>query len=107
MNYDYPGNIRELSNIVKHAIIFSEKGAITKADLPSGMPAQALLEASKTGGLENTELPGFGFETLAGMEKRLISETLKKTLNNHTVAAKKLGISRSTLWRKMKEYGIE
>ena len=107
MNYDYPGNVRELSNIVKHAVIFSEKGAITKADLPSGMPAQALIEASKTSGLEKGEILGSDFETIAGMEKRLIVETLKKTLNNHTIAAKKLGISRSTLWRKMKEYGIE
>ncbi len=107
MNYDYPGNVRELSNIVKHAVIFSEKGVITKADLPSGMPAQALLEASKIENPEKGEILGGGFETIAGMEKRLITETLKKTSNNHTIAARKLGISRSTLWRKMKEYGIE
>ena len=107
MNYDYPGNVRELSNIIKHAVIFSEKGAIAKADLPSGMPTQALLTASNGAGVEKGDLTGSEFETIAGMEKRLIAETLKKTGNNHTVAAKKLGISRSTLWRKMKEYGIE
>lgn len=107
VNYDYPGNVRELSNIVKHAIIFSEKGTITKADLPSGMPTQALLTASRAGEAEKGEILGGDFETIAGMEKRLIAETLKKTGDNHTVAAKKLGISRSTLWRKMKEYGLE
>ncbi|OGF46741.1 MAG: hypothetical protein A2231_00760 [Candidatus Firestonebacteria bacterium RIFOXYA2_FULL_40_8] len=107
MHYDYPGNVRELENIVKHAIIFSEKGIITKADLPSGMPEPALLEAPKGDVSEAKRILGESYETIAGMEKRLISETLQKAGNNHTIAAKKLGVSRSTLWRKMKEYGIE
>ncbi|OGF48750.1 MAG: hypothetical protein A2044_02880 [Candidatus Firestonebacteria bacterium GWA2_43_8] len=107
MHYDYPGNVRELENIVKHAIIFSEEGSITKADLPSGMPEPALIEGPKGEFAEERQILGKEFETIASMEKRLISETLEKTKNNHTITAKKLGISRSTLWRKMKEYGIE
>ncbi|OGF44382.1 MAG: hypothetical protein A2452_09665 [Candidatus Firestonebacteria bacterium RIFOXYC2_FULL_39_67] len=107
LNYDYPGNVRELENIVKHAIIFSENGIITKSDLPSGMPEPTLLEAPKGELFKERNILGEDFETIASMEKRLISETLQKTNNNHTITAKKLGVSRSTLWRKMKEYGIE
>ena len=107
MNYDYPGNVRELENIVKHGIIFSEKGIITLSDLPSGIPGPALLEASKADAATSKEILSDNFETIASMEKRLIVETLKKTANNHTLTAKKLGISRSTLWRKMHEYKIE
>jgi DNA-binding NtrC family response regulator len=47
------------------------------------------------------------FISLAEMEKRLISETLIKCDGNQTLAAQKLGVSRSTLWRKMKEYQIK
>jgi len=106
-HYDYPGNVRELENIIKHAVIFSEEGIITKGDLPSGMPEQVLLEGPKVETIKEKKLLGDEFETIASMEKRLITETLQKTNKNHTIAAKKLGISRSTLWRKMNEYGIE
>jgi transcriptional regulator with PAS, ATPase and Fis domain len=106
MNYDYPGNVRELENIIKHAIIFSENGIITKANLPSGIPSPALLkpaEKEDDGILPNN----VEFMTIADMERRLIKETLKKCNNNQKLAAEKLGISRSTLWRKMKEYNLE
>lgn len=105
MNYDYPGNVRELENIIKHAIIFSEKGIIIKADLPSGIPGPALLKSSEK---ENVgiSLPNNDFITIADMEKELIRETLRKCNNNHTVVSKKLDISRSTLLRKMKEYNL-
>lgn len=99
-NYDYPGNIRELENIIKHAIIFSEKGIIVKQDLPSGIPSPALLMAPDEVNLSDN------FISLAEMEKKLIRETLKRCKNRYTLASKKLGISRSTLWRKMKEYNL-
>jgi DNA-binding NtrC family response regulator len=50
---------------------------------------------------------GDGFLTLAEMERQLIQATLLRLKGNQSVAARKLGISRSTLWRKMKEYGLE
>ncbi|MFH1074061.1 MAG: sigma 54-interacting transcriptional regulator [Candidatus Firestonebacteria bacterium] len=107
MRYDYPGNVRELENIVKHSIIFSENGIIAKADLPSGMPEPALLEGPKGESADERQILRDSYETIAAVEKRLIEETLRKTGNNHTITAKKLGISRSTLWRKMKGYGID
>jgi transcriptional regulator with PAS, ATPase and Fis domain len=53
------------------------------------------------GGLEDGELP-----TMVQMEKRLIQAALQRHPNNHAEVARKLGISRSTLWRKLKEYGL-
>ncbi|MGH7442643.1 MAG: helix-turn-helix domain-containing protein, partial [bacterium] len=50
---------------------------------------------------------GDGFLSLADMEKQLIAATLQRLKGNQSVASRKLGVSRSTLWRKMKEYGLE
>jgi DNA-binding NtrC family response regulator len=111
--YLYPGNIRELDNIVQHAVLMAEGPEIRAQDLPpyllarprlGGAAAQArVIEA----GLRPAIDLGDGFMSLAEMEKSLIEATLQKLSRNQSGAAKKLGISRSTLWRKMKEYGIE
>jgi len=106
LNYDYPGNVRELENIIKHAIIFADKNIITKPDLPDGIPAQVLLPAGDKEAASDEDILKAGFMKISEVEKRLIKETLKKVKGNHTNAAKHLGISRSTLWRKMKEYDI-
>jgi DNA-binding NtrC family response regulator len=115
-SYLFPGNIRELDNIVQHAVLMAEGTEIGPHDLPhhllarprlAGGGAQGLLESrsvSMDGGPFDL---GDSFMTLAEMEKSLIAATLAKLGRNQSSAAKKLGISRSTLWRKMKEYGIE
>jgi DNA-binding NtrC family response regulator len=112
-SYLYPGNIRELDNIVHHAVLMAEGPKVTAQDLPPyllgrpriGAPSGSL-RVIDAGGGPALEL-GDGFMSLADMEKNLIEATLAKLGRNQSVAAKKLGISRSTLWRKMKEYGIE
>ena len=114
-NYRYPGNVRELENIIEHAVIMAEDDSIRASDLPDYLltlkgPILALpkglgeVEAELTFEPEGEAEPEF--IALAEMEKRLISETLIKCDGNQTLAAQKLGISRSTLWRKMKEYEI-
>ncbi len=111
--YFYPGNIRELDNIVHHAVLMAEGEKIGITDLPpylfnqprlAGHPSSRILEARGDGarGLDLAD----GFMTLAQMEKTLIEATLRKLERNQSAASKKLAISRSTLWRKMKEYGI-
>ncbi|MBI4830696.1 MAG: sigma 54-interacting transcriptional regulator [Candidatus Lindowbacteria bacterium] len=113
-NYTYPGNVRELENIIEHAVIMAEDDVIRASSLPDYLqsikkPMLALPEGIEEAvGLAAREA-GAGapeFMTLADMEKRLITETLIKCDSNQTLAAEKLGISRSTLWRKMKEYDI-
>jgi DNA-binding NtrC family response regulator len=99
-HYEYPGNIRELESVITHAVILAEGPEITVNDLPDqirfGAGARLSLPA-----YEPDSLP-----TLEDMEKDLIERTLTHLSGNQTEVAKSLGISRSTLWRKMKDFGI-
>jgi transcriptional regulator with PAS, ATPase and Fis domain len=96
LNYNYPGNVRELENIVQHAIVVAEGSMFSKNELPSFVPAMQYLP-------EPIELI---FKTMEEMEEELIRETLIKCHNNQSLAAKKLHIGRTTLIRKMKKYSI-
>ena len=99
-NYSYPGNVRELESIIAHAIIMADDEIIRARDLPDQVRA---------GGSAPFALPHYASDdvpTLKEMEEQLIRRALEKLDGNQTEAAEKLGISRSTLWRKMKEYGI-
>lgn len=98
--YAYPGNIRELESIIAHAVILCEGDTVAASDLPDQVrfgapPRLALPDPSAD------RLP-----TLQEMEKRLIQTALERLDGNQTEVAKQLGISRSTLWRKLKEYEI-
>ena len=97
LNYDYPGNVRELDNIIQHAIIVAEGNVISRNELPSFVPVRQSLP-------EPTEPV---FKTMEEMEKDLIRETLLKCHSNQSLAAKKLAIGRTTLIRKMKKYKIQ
>jgi DNA-binding NtrC family response regulator len=114
-NYTYPGNVRELENIMEHAVIMTDDDTIRAGNLPDYLhsvkkrPMLALphgIDTALADGTPATEEAEPAFTTLAEMEKQLITETLIKCKGNQTAAADKLGISRSTLWRKMKEYDI-
>jgi len=99
-NYAYPGNVRELESIVAHAVIMSDGVTITAADLPDSV---------RFGPRTLLALPNYSVEaipTLQQAEEQLIRGTLEKLEGNQSETAKRLGISRSTLWRKMHEYNI-
>ncbi|MBI1317419.1 MAG: AAA domain-containing protein [Candidatus Hydrogenedens sp.] len=100
-HYDYPGNVRELESIIAHAVIMAEDDTIRAADLPEqvahGNRSRLALPYDKHGGLS----------TLSEVEADHIRMVLQRLDGNQTKAARALGISRSTLWRKMSEYGIE
>ena len=100
-HYEFPGNVRELESILAHAVIMAEGEEIGAGDLPDqvrhGLRAPLALPH-----------PGpASIPTLEEMEARYIEEVLARLEGNQSQAAKALGISRSTLWRKMREYGIE
>ena len=105
--YDYPGNVRELENIIEHAVVLSEGTEITERDLPDNLFRNRLMlsaprpQEASAAGLPQAVL------TIAEMEKSHIAAVLTLTNFNYTDASKKLGISRSTLWRKIREYRIE
>ncbi len=99
MEYDWPGNVRELKNILERAYLL-QKG-------PSFHPSELLA----TGGSSPKCAPEAsfaekGFETLEEVEKKYIKDVLDKLSHNYTQTAKSLGISLSTLKRKVKEYGL-
>lgn len=99
-HYNYPGNVRELESIIAHAVILAEGDTVRAKDLP---------EMVQYGRSPRMALPfraEEGIPTLATVEEKHIRETLERLNGNQSLAAKKLGISRSTLWRKMREYGI-
>jgi len=99
-NYGFPGNVRELESIVAHAVIMAEGDTIRAEDLPDHV---------RLGIQPRLALPNYAAESIPSiteMEAQLIRTALDRLSGNQTEAAKRLGVSRSTLWRKMKEYGI-
>ena len=101
MRYSYPGNVRELENIIERAVVLSRKEIITSADLPIHVQT-ALAEDA----LPGRELKGSLNETLDTVERGLILEALKETGGIQTRAAEKLGISERVLRYKLKKYRI-
>lgn len=106
-NYNYPGNIRELENIIEHAVVLCDGDYI----LLSHLPEQLVREEGTSELLslpisENISSNPNTIQTLSQIEKSHITHSLKVLGNNQTEVARRLGISRSTLWRKMKEHGI-
>jgi len=99
MHYDYPGNIRELENIIQHGVLLSDENVITKTSLPPQVFQRVQLAI---GGPKTDHVV-----SMVKAEEDLIKNALLKFDGNQTEAAKSLGISRSTLWRKIKTYHLE
>ena len=100
MGHTWPGNIRELRNVLERASIMCEKDLITRACLPG--------EFGKTAAKGPSDLSTIKFPvgtTVDAMERELILQTLGATGNNKTRAAELLAISLKTLHNKLKEYG--
>jgi two-component system, NtrC family, response regulator HydG len=118
--YDWPGNVRELENAVEHAAAVTEGPVVRPADLPTAVRSPRLLTrgagaateatlaaaaagpAARAGGADpREEWP------LTRVEEEHIRLVLARHRGNAAATARQLGISRTTLWRKLKQYGIE
>jgi DNA-binding NtrC family response regulator len=92
--YQWPGNVRELRNMVERMCVLSPSGEIGVDDVPDEVKGVGVQALSAMGTLEETE-------------KAQIAAVLKEVGGNRTEAAKRLGISRRTIYRKIVEYGLE
>ena len=99
MRYDWPGNVRELENVVQRMIILSESDPIGSEVVPPRL--------SEGSGAQARALDLLSPRSLDEMEAYFIAKTLRETKGDRGLAAEILGIDKSTLWRKVKRYGIE
>jgi DNA-binding NtrC family response regulator len=98
LNYDWPGNIRELANVLERAQILAEGQVITRDDLPDNLVTGPALRPT-----EVTEGP-FDLEAL---ERRHVQDVLAQMKGNKVQAAKALGVSRRALYRLIDKHGLQ
>lgn len=94
MNHDWPGNVRELENVIHRGVALSPNDEITPELLP-----HEIYRCYETGSDDGARKSG----NLAEIEKEVILETLKKMKGNKKKTAQELGISKTTLWRRLKD----
>ena len=95
MGHDYPGNVRELENIIEHAFVLCRSGMIGLRHLPEGFR----LDDGGEGTVESASLPD--------LEGRFILEALRRNGWNREQTARELGMHKTTLWRKVRRLGLE
>lgn len=98
--YDWPGNVRQLENAIIYAINTTQSEVIEAKDLPAAVLGEVPVKGNDYKNVENVY-------NIAAMEKVVIENALFKTKNNITKAAELLGIGKSTLYRKLKDYNID
>lgn len=95
MNHRWPGNVRELENALEHAMVLSRGRAIEAAHLPPELNRGPVVKRAQDVPLHSEE------------EKTMLAEALREAGWNRSRAARMLGIDRTTLWRKIREYGLK
>lgn len=98
MNYGFPGNVRELENIIERGVALSNGTAIETGHLPEDLRELSIKTFRKSEG----KIP-----SLDAQEEAYIKWVLNEVGGNKTIAAQILGIDRVSLWRKLKKYGLE
>jgi len=95
LDYPWPGNVRELENSIEHATVLTKEGRIETLHLPATLqtPSSASAQAGRT-------------TTMIEHERKLLQEAMEESGWNKKEAAQRLGISRSTLYEKLKKYRI-
>jgi transcriptional regulator with PAS, ATPase and Fis domain len=96
MAYDYPGNVRELQNIIEHAFVLLREGPIELVHLPGDIVPRAQPSVNR----QNIQQAAEAFE------KQAIWDALESNSGNRLAAARQLGIHKSTLFRRIKQLGI-
>jgi len=100
--YDWPGNVRQLRNVVESMVVVDFDGVLDLDDLPAELAPQ--IDAAE--GPQGNSLTALVGKPLSELERLFIAETLEQTGGNREAAAELLGIGQRTLYRKIKEYGL-
>jgi len=99
--HSWPGNVRELRTAIEHGVVLSRSGKITARDLPTSVrnhpPAQTAPQPA----------PARNHLTIKETEKQMVISALRETRGNRSEAAKRIGVSRRTLHRKLHEFQLE
>ncbi len=98
LSYDFPGNVRELENIIERCVALSNGRSIETAHLPEDLKELSIRTFRKKEGK---------YPSLEDQEIAYINWVLQEVGGNKTIAAQILGIDRVSLWRKLKKYGLE
>jgi len=98
MNYDFPGNVRELENIIERGVALTNGPMIEIAHLPEDLKELSIRTFRKKEGK---------YPSLEDQELSYITWVLQEVGGNKTIASQILGIDRVSLWRKLKKYGLE
>ncbi len=106
LEYDWPGNVRELRMAAEHGVVLARGELVDLHDLPERLFLPQALRAGAGPGSDPGAGPNANLN-LEAMEKKFIVQALKLCQGNRTEAARRLGISRRTLHRKLKEYRLE
>jgi transcriptional regulator of acetoin/glycerol metabolism len=102
LQYEWPGNIRELENCVARAVTLGDGKTIDVSDLPPSIRSEQADSGSRT----QTDATSLSTTALAEMEKMTILRVFEQANGDKALAGKMLGISRATLYRKLKRYNI-
>ena len=106
LGYDYPGNVRELKNILERAVVLSEAGRIEASHLPERLhrTTGGAAVGTSPSGIPIDFIPGV--DTLATVEMKMIRHALERADGSKTEAARLLGISRYQLLRRLEKHGM-
>ena len=117
LNYPWPGNVRELEHVSQRAVIFCRNGRLLKRDLPQHILSgnagptndpTVILSKTQTSAKHDGTQDVLSLESrIALSEKEIIEQSLFKNSFRRTKTAQELGISRVTLYNKMRKYGLQ
>ena len=105
LQYEWPGNVRELENCIERAVALGNHEIIDMADLPPSLQSVAAPNGAEGGGGEGS--PGYSSTDLEDIERITIQRVFDQVNGDKELAGKMLGISRATLYRKIKRYNIQ
>lgn len=104
--HDWPGNVRELANALEYALVHAEGTTVLPRHLPPEV-RESRRQGAAASLAEAVSLVQTYYRAPAGQEEELLSRALRESGGNRAETARRLGMSRTTLWKKLKQYGLD